>query len=350
VAEPVYVHAWGGQSSIARALKSIEDQYKGTPLWEAVRRKVIAKTILHVSGAQDDTQDRYIRPNWPEIRYLNGGGATGNLAYAAWAGSNIEDAKVFETAWMRANISSKGPLGRMERVWQDGKAMPLGDRYDHFGFYDKTEDELRKLGYTVWTPQRPAGYFIAEGDTGTFLPLLDNGLEGYRPENRRGPGSPRPGILGLAPPTAPGAQPTAPAVRPPPTRRATPAPFQTPLMNDLAGRLAWSVTPKFKDANHYPSVSIDKARITAKPGDAVTLVARTRDPDGDVVKVEWLKFDGSGSYMGPVAMDKGEGLTGSFRVPADAKPGDTIHMVAKATDNGKGVPLTRYARTIVTVQ
>lgn len=349
VEEPVYVHAWGGQSTIARALKSIEEQYRNTPEWEAVRRKVIAKTILHVSGAQDSTQDDYIRPNWPEIRYLSGGGATGSLAYNAWAGSNIEDAKVFETAWMRENVSSKGPLGRRERVWQDGKAMPLGDPYDYFGFFDKNEDELRKMGYRIWTPQLPAGYFIGEGDTGTFLPLLDNGLEGFRPQNRRGPASPRPGILGVAPPPAPGAAPAQSPMRPPPSRRATPAPYQTPLMNDLAGRLAWSVTPNYKDANHYPTVTVDKPRVTARPGEQVTLTALTSDPDGNAVNVQWLKFDGSGSYMSSVAMDRSEGPAGSFRVPADAKPGATIHIVAKATDNGK-VPLTRYARTVVTVQ
>jgi hypothetical protein len=350
VAEPVYLHAWGGQSSIARALKSIEDQYKNTPQWDAVRRKVIAKTIIHASGSQDDTQDKYIRPAWPEIRYLRGGGATGALAYSAWATSNIEDAKLFETPWMEAHVNDQGPMGRYVRVWQDGKASPLGDVFDYFGFFDRTEEQLKKEGYRPFTPQQPAGRFIAEGDTGTFLPLLDNGLQGWRPENRRGPAQPAAGIMGVAAAATPGAPPPPAAPRPPPTRRATPNPYQQPLMNDLAGRLAWSVTPSFKDANHYPTVTVDKARLSAKAGDAVILTAKTSDPDGDAVKVEWMKFDGSGSYMGPVAMDKGEGGAGAFRVPADAKPGDTIHIVAKATDNGKGVPLTRYARTIVTVQ
>ncbi|OJU11372.1 MAG: hypothetical protein BGN86_01925 [Caulobacterales bacterium 68-7] len=350
VQEPVYVHAWGGQSSIARALKSIEDQYKNTPQWEAVRRKVIAKTIIHASGSQDSTQDAYIRPTWPEIRYLRGGGATGSLAYNAWAGSNIEDAKQFEAPWMEAHINDQGPMGRYVRVWQDGRAAPLGDVFDYFGFYDKDEAQLRKEGFRLFTPQQPAGRFIAEGDTGTFLPLLDNGLQGWRPENRRGPGQPAPGIMGVAAAATPGAPPAPAAPRPAAARRATPNPTQQPLMNDLAGRLAWSVTPNYKDANHYPTVSIDRARVTAKAGEVVSLNAKASDPDGDAVKVEWLKFDGSGSYMPPIVMDKAEGATGSFRVPADAKPGDTIHIVAKATDNGKGVPLTWYARTIVTVQ
>src|SRR5262245_44041502 len=46
---PVYLHAWGGQSTIARALKSIEEQYKGTPRWEAIRAKVSGKAVIHPS-------------------------------------------------------------------------------------------------------------------------------------------------------------------------------------------------------------------------------------------------------------------------------------------------------------
>src|SRR5687767_7162941 len=39
--EPLYITAWGGQSTIARALKSIQDQYEKTPAWSKVRAKVL---------------------------------------------------------------------------------------------------------------------------------------------------------------------------------------------------------------------------------------------------------------------------------------------------------------------
>src|SRR5262245_33224309 len=58
---PVYLHAWGGQSTIARALESIEEQYKSTPQWEAIRAKVSGKAVIHPSGDQDDTYAKYIR-------------------------------------------------------------------------------------------------------------------------------------------------------------------------------------------------------------------------------------------------------------------------------------------------
>jgi hypothetical protein len=64
---PLYVTAQGGQSTIARALKSIHDQYANTPQWEAIRDKVSLKLIIIPSGDQDGTYARYIQPNWPEV-------------------------------------------------------------------------------------------------------------------------------------------------------------------------------------------------------------------------------------------------------------------------------------------
>jgi hypothetical protein len=37
-----------------------------------------------------------------------------------------------------------------------------------------------------------------------------------------------------------------------------------------------------------------------------------------------------------------------MQVPADARDGDTIHLIAEVTDSGRP-PLTRYSRVIVTV-
>ena len=78
------------------------------------------------------------------------------------------------------------------RVWDDGKQMVKGDKFDYFGESGKTTEELQKEGYIVWTPPHPKGEFLGEGDTGTFLSLLDNGLEGgvrktvaTRPSTRR---------------------------------------------------------------------------------------------------------------------------------------------------------------------
>ena len=120
-------------------------------------------------------------------------------------------------------------------------------------------------------------------------------------------------------------------------------------MDDLAERMTWAITPKYADANHYPMLELKSAALSGKPGDVIMLNATTKDPDGNKVSVKWWRFDNNGTYTGAVTLDAAEGPTASFHIPADAKPGDTIHIVAEATDDGK-LPLTRYARAVVTVK
>ncbi|ODS52962.1 MAG: hypothetical protein ABS36_15800 [Acidobacteria bacterium SCN 69-37] len=367
VNEPIYLHAWGGLSTIARALKSIEDQYKDTPQWATIRAKVISKAVIHPSGDQDNTGGNYIRPNWPEIRYGSGGGAGGaGLAYNAQANAADADKVYYSAEWMQKNISGKGEFGKLQRVWGDGKQMAKGDVMDYFGESGKTADELRAAGYIVWTPPHPKGEFLAEGDTGTFLSLLDNGLEGWRQQNRRNPtvyqtagatnivpfGGGAPPAASAAAARGRGARAGGPGAalgRGANAGPRQPARFLRPLMHELAERMTWAITPRYADANHYPTVTLKSAAAAERPGEVVTLDVTTTDPDGDAVSVTWWRFDNNGTYAGAVTLDKTAGPSTSFRIPADARSGDTIHIVAEATDNGT-LSLTRYARAIVTVR
>ena len=275
---------------------------------------------------------------------------------------------------MQEHMSSKGEFGKLQRVWGDGNQMVKGDRFDYFGESGKTADELQKEGFIVWTPPHAKGEFLAEGDTGTFLSLIDNGLEGWRQENRRNPatyqtaggtnitpfGGPPPAAGGAAAPAggrgANGA--AAPAAQGGRAgggggRGATgprqPARFLRPLMNELAERMTWAVTPRYDDANHYPTITLKNARVSGKPGEVVNLSATIKDPDNDKVSVTWWRFENNGTYAGAVTLDATQGPTTSFRIPADAKAGETIHLIAEANDDGK-LPMTRYARTVVTVR
>ncbi len=184
--EPVYLLAWGGASTIARALKSIEDRHGRTPAWPAARAKVSRKAILSLSGDQDDTYANYIRPHWPDIRALAAGQGGVGIGYGAFVFASAENAPYFSVGWTRANVSSRGPVGAHYRVWGDGKQMVKGDRFDYFGFSGKTTAELRRMGYVVWLPPRPQGEFLGEGDTFTFFDLIGNGLGAYRAETPGG--------------------------------------------------------------------------------------------------------------------------------------------------------------------
>ena len=356
---PVYLLAWGGQSTIARALKSIQEQYQSTPQWPAIRQRVSRKAVLSASGDQDDTYATYIRPNWPEIRSLPTG--TGGVALAYGAGSSVsaENAPYYSAEWTRDNIASRGPLGALYRIWGDGKQMVPGDVFDYFGLSGYTGDQLRAMGYVVWTPPRPQGEFLAEGDTFTFLNLLDNGLRGFPDVLGGWAGNGRPDTASLfaafsAGPTNPirtyddlarllehlGAQ-----ARPP-----SPVPNFTPAaQNALAARLRWSVTPAYAGANHEPTVAVrGSARISARPRETVRLEGVVSDPDGDAVTVSWWQWRDVGTYPGQVQLSTPTSPVTSLQIPADAAAGQTIHLVLEARDTGTP-PLTRYQRVVVTV-
>jgi len=297
---------------------------------------------------------------------------------------------------MRKSVS-RGPLGSSYRVWGDGKQMAKGDRTDYFGLSGLTADQLRDKGYMVWTAPQEKDSFISEGDTPTFLNLLDNGLRAYengywggwggirRPANApasgRG-GAPvtpaSPDDRGIAPGLAPAGS-TANAPQPvesvaggqgrnlgrgrggalpggrggqtiSPQTAAVNARFFAAAQNDFAARLKWSVTPKFSDANHAPKVTVKgPLEVSARPGGTVRLNAEVSDPDGNIVTSTWWQYNAASTYPGDITLSGADRLSASFRVPDDAQSGQTIHVIIEATDNG-APPLTRYQRAIVRVQ
>ena len=361
--EPIYLLAWGGASTIARALKSIQERYEGTAEWQAVHSKVSRKAILSLSGDQDDTYATYIRPNWPDIRSLPAGQGGVGLGYGAFVFASAENAPYFSADWTREHVSSRGPLGTHYRVWGDGKQMVPGDRFDYFGHTGHTAAELRAMGYVVWLPPRPKGEFLGEGDSFTYLNLIDNGLNAYRNDT---PGGWTGGVA--VNPTSASATTRAgqsdgtisfeefmksleragangPAMRPP-----SPQPNFTPAaQNGFAARMQWSVTPTYAGGNHEPRVTMrGSARVSARPGETVRLEGTASDPDGNAVAVRWWRWKEVDTYPGDVSLSTPTALVTRLQVPNDARPGQTIQLVLEATDTGSP-PLTHYQRVIVSV-
>jgi Protein of unknown function (DUF1593) len=379
---PLYVTAQGGESTIARALRSIYGQYAKTPQWDAIREKVSRKLIIIPSGDQDGTEASYIRPNWPGVQIYEFSGI--DFGYGAQDRAAPEDKIYFTSEWTHDNISSRGTLGALYRVWGDGKQMVKGDRTDYFGLSGYTADQLRQMGYMVWMHPEPKGSFLGEGDTPTFLNLVDNGLRAWQnPEwggwgGRMHPGGSGLSLFGPPPPTATADtsgvarglapagsdvnKPGPPREQPkidmsklhlpnvPPRTLAIHARFFAAAENDLAARMQWSVSPKFSDTNHPPVVRIKGAlAISSSPGSTVQLQGEVSDPDHNSVKVRWWQYNDAGTYPGDITFSDPAALTTKFRVPDDAKLGQTINVVLEATDDGSP-PLTRYQRVVVTVQ
>ena len=328
---PLYLLAWGGQSTIARALKSIRDQYRGTLQWPNVRSKVSEKAVILAFADQDDTYTSYIEPNWPEIEFRNMANST--FGYGARGAVLPEDQVYLSADWTGENISSRGPLGELYRVWGDGKQMVEGDIFDYFGFSGLTDDELREMGYVVWLPVQEEGSFISEGDTPTYMNLLDNGLRGWADSTYGGWGGRQGADVG------PGG----------PDPDYSSARFFGAAQRDFAARMAWSVTPAFSEANHQPEVRVEGLLdISARPGETIRVEAAVSDPDSGEVSVRWWQYEEVDSYPGPVSLSDTSSLAMSVEVPTDAAPGSTIHLILEATDDGTPA-LTRYQRVVVTI-
>ena len=148
------------------------------------------------------------------------------------------------------------------------------------------------------------------------------------------------------------------------------------------------VADDFSKANHAPVASVVEGNnISAKVGEKIILTAKATDPDGDKLSYYWWRYFEADTYQDdkrekPALQDvKGKivdfptmeftlnhvrellqnekidviKLNGansqkvSFTVPADAKIGDTIHIILEVQDNGKH-NLKHYQRVVVTVK
>lgn len=360
---PLFITAWGGQSTIARALKSIQEQYEYTTQWEAVKQKISRKVVLLPSGDQDDTYATYIKPNWPGIDYRQFRGGP-NYGYGAQLGAKPDDAPYLTALWMKENVSDQGPFGALYRVWGDGKQMVKGDIMDYFGLSGRTNDELKRLGYVVWMPVQPKGSWLGEGDNHTFMNMLGNGLRAHEVGYYGGWGGRKVGnrettnssfLSGgsTAQDTSANAMATTLSTLnnqlDKSAKELAYPNFFPQAQRDFAARLTWSVTPTYSKANHEPIVKIEgPLHVLASAGEKIRLNGAVSDPDGNAVFVNWWQFQ-VGSYPNKVAITNPDSAQADVLIPQDAVAGQTIHLILEATDNGTPA-LTRYQRVIITVR
>jgi hypothetical protein len=342
---PVHLQVWAGTSTIARALMSIEQRFADSPEWPAIRAEVSRKAVITKFASQDGTYDDYIRPVWPDIRVTD----VATMAWGYLARRVIEQPELtyLGADWMRENVTSVGPLGALYRTWGDGRQMVPGDLTDYFHTSGLGADELRELGYTVWTEPQPAGEWISEGDTTNMLNLLVPGLRGHEHPGRGGWGG-RARRVDEGPDTweTRGADDVRDDGVTLPEYSVTR--WFADAQNDFAARLLWSIQSTFDGANHAPVVTVDRVDLEVRAGQSVPLSAAVSDPDGDDVTVRWWVYREAGSYEGEVVLTGADSADVVVEVPADAASGQTIHVIVEALDDGAPA-LKGYQRVILTV-
>jgi hypothetical protein len=362
---PLFIQAWGGSSSIAAALRSIEDDYKKTAQWATIYKKVCDKIVLCLSGDQDNAYNSYIAIHWPDAYVQNVMGNMGKYDNSAYG-------YLTSPEWTAKNMRV-GPIGALVRCWGDGKQMVPGDVLDPIGPYKgESVQELAKMGYIVWTKPRPVGTLYGDGDSFCFYNLIGNGLRAWEDPSWGGwtgrwdpksntPKSGHPKYMSTdiiawhnrvveADKTGKEVDMFALAGfggnRNAPEDHTFPNMFAEKNLAEAA-RMKWSVTANFKDANHYPVLK-GPLQIKAKAGSTITINASAVDPDQDAMDLKWWYFP-VGTYQGAALVaDQADQAKTTIKIPSDAKSGDTIHFVLQAIDHGTPA-LTKYLRTVVTV-
>ncbi len=340
---PVWLQAWGGTNTIARALKTIQEEHPEKMDY------VADKIRFFFIWEQDPTYQEYIRPNWGRYDILT------IISDQFWAIAYQWDEilppqtqKYFTADWMKQHLlEDHGALTSLYKAHAPGSHGLSGD--------------------TDFNP----GDFRSEGDSPAFLHVIDTGLRNQEQPDWGGWGGRYVRVRDntwLDPVPEPG-------YRYPRGRWYTRTAWGRNAMregdkdivllmeyfkpmwrwadafqNDFAARADWSVK-SYEEANHPPVVLLaHAAELKARPGMPVELSARgTNDPDGDEVVYRWWQYQEAGSYDGTVEIRDAELQDASFMVPAGAGKGDTIHVIAEVTDTGTP-PLTRYQRVVVEVE
>ncbi|KAH8426558.1 uncharacterized protein LDX57_004294 [Aspergillus melleus] len=342
--QPLWVTAWGGTNSLAQVLYKIHKDYSSEKAAE-LRSRLRVYTI----SDQDDT-GAWIRHNWPDIFYIASVHAWNQYSLATWTGMSGDildtydkggpDLSKFTREWIRQNIQI-GPLGK---VYPD---------------YE----------YTV------------EGDTPTFLYLIQNGLgDPEHPEYGSWGGRyalVNPSTHGLKFNHYADIQDTVVGKNNETftSNHATIWRWRSAFQNDFAARMQWTLTANASQVNHHPVLSVNGSSglapvsVNATAGSTLTLDASASyDPDGDRLKFRWFQYEEAsvneevrGADVATIDIKpfgKG-GQSVKVRIPpANSSCRTTpeitsdhcqiLHLVLEVTDSGSPA-LTTYQRVLLQV-
>lgn len=343
---PLYLQVWGGTNTIARALKSIEDEYKSTPEWTEIYKKVCQKAIIYAILDQDATYKKYIEPNWKDIKVYYNSNQFWSFAYFWKRSVPTELHQYLEGKFMGEIINNHGPLLKMYYSYGDGNP-PKGEIDDIYSSMEKAKkNQWGSFGQYD---------FISEGDSPAFLHLVDIGLNNLDNPQDGGWGG-RLVQSTITPSRWEDGK--AAADFNPFTKKIDDAFAQTrwipAIQNDFAARADWCIKD-FKSANHAPRVSISNKRRTVSRSSIskfhqITLKPKFSDPDKDKVSIKFWQYKEVGSAKANLIIKQNENNAEISIENADSlKSGDTFHIIVEASDNGSP-SLTRYQRVVLTVK
>ena len=336
-ARPVWVTVWGGANTLAQALRDVKATRE-----PAAADNFVRKLRVYAISDQDDA-GHWIRPEFPDLFYIASPSTVGGKDYwrATWSGISGD---AFYRNGIRHRFEMVDNPWLLEHIRTNHG--PLGELY-------------------------PFAKYIMEGDTPSFLGLINNGLgwdvrpdyggwggryKEYQPlgekrklwtetaDSRDTVTSDDNGTTGTS-------------------AQATIWRWREHFQNDFAARMDWCVADDFKKANHNPVAVLngDSSKsvleINARSGETVRLSAEgSSDPDGNEFTPRWWIYPEAGTIIVPkthripdeATLSADHGLTTSFIAPKVRQPG-TLHVILEVNDHGTP-KLWAYRRAVVRIE
>jgi hypothetical protein len=334
---PIWLQAWGGTNTIARALKTIEQTHPDKMQY------VANKMRFFFIWEQDSTYQSYIRPHWGKynIPTIISDQFIAYMYY--WKQTLPKNLQPYFTSnWMTQNIlKDHGHLCSLYKAHKNGdKGFEEGDfrsEGDSPAFFQTIETGLRSVESPDWGGW--GGRFVKVRDNTWLDPVADDtyqypegrwwGNNAWGRERLRKNIPDDSLLLAYLKPTWQWAD---------------------ALQNDFAARADWCVK-SFAEANHPPTVKLANAiNIKALPGKKIKLSAKgTTDIDGDKFFYHWWQYTDAGTCKTAITINNAEKKKAFFKVPANAVTGTTIHIICEVKDNVTP-QLTRYQRVVIEIE
>jgi hypothetical protein len=205
-------------------------------------------------------------------------------------------------------------------------------------------DENVKSGHGPLGAMYPQSY-TSEGDTPSFLHLVNNGLESHTDYTLGGWG----GRSAYDDPSNKPNHVTDTDIEDDGNRNKMYWRWIIPAQKAWAARMDWCVTPSYGDANHPPVAKITGSNErTVQAGQTITLDASpTTDPDGDQLSYSWWQYYDADNASTQVTISNSTSINNaSFTVPDE--PGKQVHIILEVIDDGDP-QLTSYQRIIFNI-